>query len=152
MNLFNDISAKAAPILNAHAETVTAEQRHQLKKQQHTRLNETVALTPPSPESEVLKARMEAMAADMRNLKEKRESAQRQESTVIAEAIRGGMNRGIINMYDNATHTAKLEHEKIRLAALAQKREQQFQAQQHAERQRRGRPEPQRMQEAEVVD
>jgi hypothetical protein len=151
--MFNDISAKAAPILNAHAETVTAKQQHQLKKQQHTRLNETVALAPPSPESEVLKARMEAMAVDMRNLKEKRKFAQRQESTVLEEAVhRGGMSPGIINMYANATHTAKLEREKIKLETLVQQREQQFEAQQHAERQRRARPMPQRVPEAEEVD
>jgi hypothetical protein len=152
MSMFNEISAKAMPILNAHAETVTAEQQHQLKQQQHTRLNETVALAPPSPESEVLKARMEAMATDMKNLAEKRTAAQRQESTVITEAIGGGMNPGIINMYANTTHAAKLAREKMKLAILAQQREQQLEAQQHAERQRRAMFEPQRAPQAEVVD
>lgn len=153
MSMFNNISAKAAPILNAHTETVTAKQQHQLKKQQYTRLNEAVAVAPPSPESEVLKARMEAMAVDMRNLKEKYKSAQRQESMVLDEAVhRGGMNPEIINMYANATHTAKLAREKIKLETLARQKEQQFQAQQHAERQRRARPMPQRVPEAEEVD
>ena len=153
MNMFNEISAKAVPILNAHAETVTAKQQHHLKKQEHTRLNETVALAPPSPESEILRARMEAIATDMRNLKEKRKSAQRQESMVLEEAVhRGGMNPGIINMYANATHAAKLAREKIKLETLFKQREQQFQAQQHAERQRRARPAPQRAEVAEEVD
>lgn len=153
MNMFNEISAKAVPILNAHAETVTAKQQHQLKKQQHTQLNEAVAVAPPSPESEILRARMEAIATDMRNLKEKRKSAQRQESMVLEEAVhRGGMNPGIINMYANATHAAKLAREKIKLETLVKQREQQFQAQQHAERQRRARPTPQRAEVAEEVD
>lgn len=153
MNMFNEISAKAAPILNAHAETVTAKQQHQLKKQQHTQLNEAVAVAPPSPESEILRARMEAIATDMRNLKEKRKSAQRQENMVLEEAVhRGGMNPGIINMYANATHAAKLAREKIKLETLVKQREQQFQAQQHAERQRRARPAPQRAEVAEEVD
>ena len=72
---------------------------------------------------------------------------------VLEEAVhRGGMNPGIINMYANATHAAKLAREKIKLETLVKQREQQFQAQQHAERQRRARPTPQRAEVAEEVD
>lgn len=139
--LFNDISAKAAPILQAHAEAIDTEQQRQLKEQQHTRLRETMAGVQHSPEADILKARMEAVAADMKNLAEKRTSVQGQETAAIAEAVRGGMKRDIINMYANATHTEKLAREKAQLAALAQQRvQQQVEAQRHEERQRRARP------------